>query len=321
MNKVKAIATADLHIDINNRPEDTKAVLNQMAKYCLKNEIKIVFVLGDVYDRRRPYNSERRIFETWVKFLSDKGITVVILAGNHDTDKDGISAVTEFEVFDLKDIKVYPNPSVVDFGNFKLFLGHFLVNGAKLGPSDHTGQNELTVKSILRKYKADLYLLGDVHKAQKLHENPDMVYVGSPERIDFGERKEIKGFTLLEANDKLNYKFIPLKTRKMIQYNVNDIHTWLSAESEHLGQDAIVKVKISCSKEVFNTINENEIYDKFKEAKSLKIEYDILEESRVRNEEISESNSPIDAFTTYAKFMEFDKETTQLGLKIIKEAE
>jgi DNA repair exonuclease SbcCD nuclease subunit len=318
-----AIALADVHIDKNNRPEDTLAVLRQVMQYAVTNKVNTVYVLGDAYERKRPYNSEKAIFEKFVKYLSDKTIEVVILAGNHDSDLDGVSAVEEFGILELPNVTLKPNPCLVTLGKYKIWLGHMLVQGAKLGPVDYQVGAPISIKSILDKWTADLYLLGDVHKAQKLNDNPPMLYVGSPERVDFGERNEKKGFTLITASDKLEYKFIPLDTRPMIQFDLEytNLDNWLN---DNLGPqpdttEAIVKVKITCDKDEYRKIDEKAIRDHLKKANIVIIEYDIIKQARIRSKKIKESSSPIKAFETYAQLNELDSETVELGLKIMKE--
>lgn len=313
----KAIVTADLHIDINNRLDDTKNILNQIAKYAIDNKVNYVMVLGDIYERRRPYNSEKAVFEKFVKYLSDHAVEVHILAGNHDMDKDQVSAVEEFKILDLDGIILHENPTIIELLGNKIFLGHFLVSGAKLGPSDYIAQHPTTVKAILNKYKADLYLLGDVHKAQKLHKSPDVIYVGSPYRINFGERNEKKGFLLLDISEKgLKYKSIPTKDRPMLQFDLKAKE--LKSSEFTATDDAIIKLVIKCTKEEHNNIDESAIRNRFGTVNSLKIEYEITDEDRVRNENINESKTPIETFVEYSKEKKFDKETVDLGLEIIR---
>jgi DNA repair exonuclease SbcCD nuclease subunit len=318
------IITADLHIDKNNRPEDTLAILRQIMQYAVKNKVDFVYVLGDIYHRKRPYNSEKAIFEKFVKYLSSKNIEVIILAGNHDEDNDGVSAVEEFGILELPNVSLKSNPCMVTLGKYNVWLGHMLVQGAKLGPVDYQAHSPVSLQSILNKYEASAYLLGDVHKAQKLNDNPPVLYVGSPERTDFGERDEKKGFTLLTATDeKLEYKFIPLDTRPMIQFDLEyaNLEDWLN---DNLGPqpsttEAVVKVKITCDRDEYRKIEEKAIKEHLKDAKSVTIEYDIVKKARVRSKKIKESSSPVKAFETYAKLNDFDQDTIELGIQIMKE--
>ena len=317
---MKAIATADLHIDINNRFEDTKTVLRQMATYAIQNKVDQFWILGDIYDKKRPYNSEKVLFHQFVKSLADRNIAVTIISGNHDVDKYQVSALDEFGVLDLPNVKLLPNSSIVSMGNNKVYLGHFLVIGAKLGALDYSSTHEVPLDYILT-HPADLYLLGDVHKAQKLHFNPDVLYVGSPERVDFGERDEVKGFTLVEAlGANLNYKFIPLETRRMIQYDYTFNENGFTELGCNSFPDAIVKLKITCTKDQYKEINEKEIRLRLSKAHSVKIEYNIIREDRTRNADINESINPADAFLNYAKEKELDEQTVNAGLEIINES-
>jgi len=324
---IKGLACADIHIDKNNRPEDTLAVLRQIMMYAVKNYIDKVYILGDSYERKRPYNSEKAIFEKFVKYLSDKGIEVIIISGNHDTDSDQVSTVEEFKILELPNVVLKSNPCIVTLGKFKVFLGHMLVQGAKLGPVDYQVNSPISKESILKKWKASIYLLGDVHKAQKLNDKPPMLYVGSPERTDFGERNEKKGFTLLTADcNKIEYKFIPLEIRTMIQFDLDyaELANWLNADGDYEKQQqdttqAIVKVKITCNKEEYRKIDESEIRNKLNGAKQILIEYDIIKKTRIRSKKIKESSSPRKAFEHYAKLNEFSEETISLGIEIIKE--
>ena len=317
---MKALATADIHIDINNRIEDTKSTLTNIAKYVILNKIEIVYVIGDIYERKRPYNSEKAIFEKWAKFLSDKKVQLVIVAGNHDTDKDNVSAVEEFAILKLPYIEVKSNPCLVTLGDHKIFLGHFLVNGAKLGSHEFVAEASITVKSILDNYEADLYLLGDVHKQQLLHEKPDMLYVGAPRRINFGERDETPTFVVLETTPELSYSHIEVKDRPMYQFEAKSVLDLIQRPYPNL-EGAIVKIVIACSKEEYNQIDEAEIRTNFKEVQSLKIEYDIIREDRVRNIDITENCTTVQAFQSYAEFVELDEEVVKLGLAIINTKE
>ena len=107
----------------------------------------------------------------------------------------------------------------------------------------------------------------------------------------------------------------------MKQYDVADYHSWLNSDIDSEYRDAIVKVKISCSKEIYNTINEPDIFEKLVGAKSIKVEYDITTDDRVRNEDITESCSPKDAFNSYAQEVNLDKDTIKLGLKLMRETD
>jgi DNA repair protein SbcD/Mre11 len=114
------------------------------------------------------------------------------------------------------------------------------------------GNDPMLMPSQLALKPFDYVALGHLHRHQNLNPNgyPAVVYSGSIERIDFGERKEEKGFCLVTIPEKgkARYEFIPLITRPFIQVEVKLIsgisqtEQILDALKKHDLRDAIVKI-------------------------------------------------------------------------------
>lgn len=111
----------------------------------------------------------------------------------------------------------------------------------------------------------DYVALGHLHRYQNLNPNgyPSIVYSGSIERIDFGERKEPKGFCLVTtARKKTSYKFIEVPTRAFIQVDVkldpiNEDQTKqiLDALTKHELKKAVVKIVYHIPENQTDTVN------------------------------------------------------------------
>jgi DNA repair protein SbcD/Mre11 len=86
------------------------------------------------------------------------------------------------------------------------------------------GNDPMLMPSQLAIKPFDYVALGHLHRHQNLNIGgyPAVVYSGSIERIDFGERKEEKGFCLVSIAEKgkATYEFIPVPTRPFIQIEV-----------------------------------------------------------------------------------------------------
>lgn len=86
------------------------------------------------------------------------------------------------------------------------------------------GTDPILLPSQLAIKPFDYVALGHLHRNQNLNSSgyPAIVYSGSIERVDFGERKEEKGFCLVSIpeKNKANYKFIKTPTRPFIQIDV-----------------------------------------------------------------------------------------------------
>lgn len=98
----------------------------------------------------------------------------------------------------------------------------------------------------------DYVALGHLHRYQNLNPYgyPAIVYSGSIERVDFGERKEMKGFCAvsIEEKGKTNHQFIQTPQRPFIQIEVTvtsgptQTQQILDAIKKHDITDAIVKI-------------------------------------------------------------------------------
>ncbi len=135
-----------------------------------------------------------------------------------------------------------------------ILAGHLTVStGMFSGSEKHAiyGNDPLFLPSQLAREPFDYVALGHLHRHQNLNLNrqPPIVYAGSIERIDFGEKEE-KGFCLVTIHEKGNtdYTFIKGPMRPFIQLEVhlnptNDHTEQLLHELEkHSIEDAIIKI-------------------------------------------------------------------------------
>ena len=114
-----------------------------------------------------------------------------------------------------------------------ILAGHLTVSSGVFSGSEKRaiyGNDPTFLPSQLAIEPFDYVALGHLHRYQNLnkHGYPSVVYAGSIERIDFGERKEPKGFCLVNVQrHKTTHQFIEVPTRPFIQ-----IEAHLSKDSE-----------------------------------------------------------------------------------------
>lgn len=96
MTEIRILHLADVHIGmenygridpatgLNGRVMDFLRRLADVVEYALTHEIDLVLFAGDAYKNRDPNSTYRREFARRIKRLSDAGIPVVLLVGNHD---------------------------------------------------------------------------------------------------------------------------------------------------------------------------------------------------------------------------------------------
>ncbi len=136
-----------------------------------------------------------------------------------------------------------------------VLAGHLTVSSGIFSGSEKralVGTDPLFLPSQLAIKPFDYVALGHLHRFQDLNagDTPPVVYSGSIERVDFGERKEEKGFCYVTIHEKnfATYDFIKTPTRKFIQIEVqltpDQDHTqYLIDEiNRHEIEEAILKI-------------------------------------------------------------------------------
>jgi exonuclease SbcD len=102
-----------------------------------------------------------------------------------------------------------------------VLTAHLSVSGATYGSerSVMIGRDAVVLKSALIDPAWDYVALGHIHHHQSLNGEayPPIVYAGSPERIDFGEEGQVKGFCWVElARGETTWEFIQLDARPFV---------------------------------------------------------------------------------------------------------
>jgi len=138
-----------------------------------------------------------------------------------------------------------------------VLAGHLTVSSGIFSGSEKCaifGTDPIFLPSQLAIEPFDYVALGHLHRHQNLNPGgyPAVVYSGSIERVDFGERKEPKGFcsvTITQENKRTcSYEFIELPTRPMIQVEVvlqegkDQTEQILEALEKHDLTSAIIKI-------------------------------------------------------------------------------
>lgn len=242
---------ADIHLsrygqdkieDITNLPErlhSLKTVLDNVAKYCIDNNIRVMIIGGDTLHGKSIIHAIAQdimldYFEHWSDF-----IRFYVLDGNHDLSGKGHKVVSALkplrnmpnltwipfdEVLRIGDILMVPyGPDMVDKikkTNAKVLISHFGLNEGVLN-SGISIISDLSLKDLIGKY--ELVLLGHYHKPQDIiRDDISLYYVGSPIQLDWGEKNDVKRFLVVDS-DSLEVESIPTEGyRKHIELDVTN---------------------------------------------------------------------------------------------------
>lgn len=220
---MKYLLTSDLHIHphFNNNLFIDVGVhyLEHIEKYCKKNDISTIFLLGDVFHISSKINIEIFIpvFEQFEK-MKKKGLKLIMIPGNHEilaenkkTILNILSPFSEiydcYSIPDLKDDKVsfhmLPFKRKYDFDEYNILidktkynilLTHMDIANFKM--SANSVSKGVEDRTFFKKY--DWTFSGHYH----IHQHQDnIVYIGSPYQQNFGEAGDYnKGFVIYDSN-------------------------------------------------------------------------------------------------------------------------
>lgn len=200
----------------------------------------------------------------------------------------------------------YPDHISVLMGHFTVADARVGVQGFLLNPSEpQVPASALALPPF--KYVA----MGHIHKPQELNrgEQPPIVYSGSIDRVDFGERKEDKGFVLAEVSKKkkTTWEHVPLPTRPFLELDLDagDADDPTEALLEQLAKTdvtgAIVRVRYRVSAERAPLVRIEDLKKALTSAQNLvALSRELPDaEALIRSQGLTESLSPEAALEKY----------------------
>jgi exonuclease SbcD len=96
---VETYGVVDAATGLSTRLIDVLKALDAVVEYALGNDVDLVLFCGDAYKSREPSQTHQREFAKRLRRLSEKGIPVFLLVGNHDLP-NAIGRATTVEIFD-----------------------------------------------------------------------------------------------------------------------------------------------------------------------------------------------------------------------------
>jgi exonuclease SbcD len=108
---MKILHFADLHLGmetyggvdpatgLSTRLLDVLRSLDEVVEYAVGNDVDLVLFCGDAYKNRDPSQTQQREFAKRLRRLSERGIPVFLLVGNHDLP-NAIGRANAVEIFD-----------------------------------------------------------------------------------------------------------------------------------------------------------------------------------------------------------------------------
>ena len=225
LRDTKVCCISDIHVGVhqnsNQWHEITLKWATWLAKALKKKNISDIIISGDFFHYRDEIAVNTIHFATTVLNIWED-FNIIILVGNHDAYYKDRSDVNSLSVLNgWNNITVLSSPTTVNLFNQKVtfcpwgtaisqipksdvIFGHFEIQSFRQNSfsicADGTRASDLLKKS-------SLIISGHFHLRDERHyEAGDIVYLGNPFQMDFGDAESIKGYYILDF-ETLDYEF------------------------------------------------------------------------------------------------------------------
>jgi DNA repair exonuclease SbcCD nuclease subunit len=236
--------------------------------YLEKNNIKQIYQLGDLFDRRKfiNFNTLHLCRKYFFNKIKNSGMVLHTILGNHDIYFKNTLEVNASQMLlkEYDNIFVYDKPtninidglsvdiipwicqenqeSVFEFiknSKTEIVFGHFEIAGFEMdrGNISHEGIDKI----ILRRY--DVVLSGHFH-----HKSSDgqITYVGTPGEMSWADYNDQRGFHVFDTETR-ELEFLPNPNRMFYKLNYDDgaqdFEFWKQYDFNNL-KDTFVKVVV-----------------------------------------------------------------------------
>ncbi|GIT97997.1 DNA repair exonuclease [Sulfurovum sp. TSL1] len=289
---------------VNQREADFYQAFEEVIDSIIQTKPDYVIHTGDLFHRASPSNRAITFALTQLKRLEKLGIPLIIIAGNHSTPRTSTSSPILQALSTLDNVKAIFAQRYAPVA-FDDVLFHALphINDERIIPDeldaieahiDPEKKNVLMMHcSVGAHYlmhefgewvypkerenifeKMDYVALGHWHGFGAVGKHPNVYYAGSTERTSSSDKREDKGYVLVDLDDTLDIGHHTLPLRRSLSFSIDADNYEEETASLDLSEinDALVEVRLfnlTASSSI--DITNKELSERFKEALHVKV--------------------------------------------------
>ena len=301
---------------VNQREADFYKAFKDVIEAIILEMPDYVIHTGDLFHRASPSNRAITFALTQLKRLEKLNIPLIIIAGNHSTPRtntsspilealstlDNVRASFEqrYEMIMFKDIVFHAMPHInderivpdeldrmeanIDPKKKNIMMMHCSVGAHYLMHEFGEWVYPKEREDIFE--KMDYVALGHWHGFGSVGKHPNVYYAGSTERTSSADKRDDKGYVILELGDAVTITHQSIPLRKSLSFSIDTDKYEEEVASLELSEvkDALVEVKLynlTASSSI--DITNKEIKEIFKDALHVKIkrEFKVVEGEQI----------------------------------------
>lgn len=172
----------------------------------------------------------------------------------------------------------------------RVLLGHYYVEGSRVASTTmlETLPGEFSFTRDMIPPGVDLAVFGHIHLHQRVGDR--IVYTGAPERIDWGERLDPKGFVTLDASGGWTFQELPARAMVKVDVSVSigeDPTERILAALPPDPTDAMVRLEVTIPEELRSHVDERRIAERLRAAFHYEVKWLPAQRERVVGQEFS----------------------------------
>ncbi|MFZ9876811.1 MAG: metallophosphoesterase, partial [Candidatus Nanopelagicales bacterium] len=213
----KVLFFSDLHLGVHQNSQTWHKICINLAEWIksvmYKQKLDTIFFAGDVFHDRHEIGVNT-LHTAKMFFDCLKEFNIHLIPGNHDAFLSSTVEVNSVEILERNNVFVYSTPTTIEVADKKvtfcpwktqtkdlevvdMLVGHFEIANFKMNATKICDHGDSST-DLLEKAKA--VVTGHFHlREHRQYDNGKFVlYLGSPHEMDFGDRGQQKGVTVID---------------------------------------------------------------------------------------------------------------------------
>lgn len=316
----KVLFFSDLHLGVHQNSQTWHKIALELAEWINQvmkdNKLDTIFFAGDVFhDRHEIGVNTLHVAKKFFNIL--KNYNIHIVPGNHDAFLSSTVEINSVEILESKNIFVYTNPTTLTVGEklvtfcpwktvvknlqrVDMLVGHFEIANFKMNATkicDH-GYSSTDLLE-----KAEAVITGHFHyRDQRNYDDKFVLYLGSPYEMDFGDRNQQKGVSIIDFDTKFNVNFVENNiTPKHHRLKISELIHKQYTDLPNIVKNNIISVYVDTK---IDTLTLDLLNTKLTQYSPLQFrtEFNVLDSAQVDTKDVKKLS--IDIETAFHEFVE-----------------